>query len=49
MTIFVRIPDTPEGILKARCTKCGAVFVTRDGDEHLALLLLEHAASHDRK
>lgn len=49
MTIFIRVKTHIEHLFKCRCTKCGSELVSQISDEHLALLMMEHAEDHDRK
>ena len=49
MTVFIPIRDGSGRIREATCKHCHAHLVSDIGEEHIFLLMMEHAAGHDRK
>jgi hypothetical protein len=49
VTVFIPVRDVHGLMVSATCVWCGQEFVNDVCEEHLYLVLIEHAASHDRK
>lgn len=49
MTVFIPVRDGKGLICEAICKVCGCHLVTEISEQHIFLLMMEHAADHDRK
>lgn len=48
MNVYILLPNHRDGCWRVRCKVCRCIIVSQINFEHLVLLMLEHAAEHDR-